>query len=207
MMPETSHDRVCLATRRDYLLFVAFVVLWIVPLSWAGAWRSVRVPLVGKLLNNLYRVSCLFANAPRVWRVYYVQVRQVGSQQWVDAPITDFSRQQPYGHITRLHRFLVHSRGQRGALLRQRMAEFVKQRYEELHPGSREIVSVRFVFVSLRVGDELAHQTGAWRMPSLDSFSEDERRVRSTHFFDGRGRSSKAARARSPRATAESRQP
>lgn len=183
---QASPRRVVVADRRDYLLFWALVLLWIVPVAWVGA-TSQRMPLVGRFVNHLSRISCLFHRRVSDWNEYHIQVQGEPRLGWFDVPIEDYSSMQPFGYLTRLHRVLSRSSTcAHGMLQRQRLAEFIKRRHEALHPRTAKVTSIRFVVVKHAVGDALARQSGHWVRQPLGTVSQQDRRLFSTHFFDGR---------------------
>ncbi len=175
------------ATKLDYATFFAFVVIWILPIAWHGAWEGNRVPVAGKLLNYLYGVSRLFASAPTHYHAHYIQIRLEGAKGWIDAPVTDYSQMLPVGYRTRMDWVLRYSRrAKKGMLQRQHAAEYIKRRYEQRNPGGPEAVSVRFLIGRFPVGEELAQQKGHWVTPSVHSLPKDQVIIQSTHWFDGR---------------------
>lgn len=170
----------------ERLLLVAFILGWLAPIAWVGLTRE-PVPFTGRWLNNNYRVSCLFPEAVAGWTSYYLQARLEDSLEWRPLRETDYTQMEPFGHRTRLDRMLGQSVDEpHGMLQRQRIAEFVKTRYERLHPSGPRVDAVRFVYVRFPVGDSLLLAPGPWRKPSLDSLPDRYRpRVFSTHRFDG----------------------
>lgn len=183
---DSKQERVIVANTPDYLLFLAFMVVWILPLLWAGTVFK-PIPFAGKYLNDQIITACLFTNRVSHWTTYYIQVQSDVNPEWVSVAVRDYFPMQPFGYMSRMHVMVSRSvNARRGMLLRQRMAEFIKVRYEELDPRGAEPVSVRFVVIFTPVGEELASQTGHWVKPPLDTISRNQWRVLSTHFFDGR---------------------
>ena len=178
-------ERVVVAGRPDYLLSSAFVVLWVLPILWVGITHQKRVPLVGDFLNHNYGIACLFPDRSTGWNDYHFQVRLENRTKWFETPESDYTRMEPFGHRTRLHRMLgLSARQPHGMLQRQHMAEFIKTRYEYLHPESPKIAAMRFVYVHYKASDDAAKQKGRWVTPPLSAAKRFY--VRSTHYFDGR---------------------
>ena len=172
-------------TQRDKILSFAFIVIWLIPVACVGLTER-SVPYAPVYLKNLHRVSCLFTKSVSGWNSFYFQAQLKNSYEWITLDEADYSRMQPFGHCTRFHRMLDQSNHQRhGMLQRQRMAEFIKRRYEELYPDS-EVEAVRYIVVVFQTSGELVKPKGRWVHEPLDSIPIEERRLLSSHYFDGR---------------------
>src|SRR5690606_14779971 len=99
------------------------LLLWILPSAYHALWRA-PLAIEPALLHDWHDIACLFSNRPPLWNLYYVEVRRHGRLLW--EPLDDrldFGLE-PFGHRTRLHRFLVRWGVQRGAS-RQEVAEYL----------------------------------------------------------------------------------
>ncbi|MGE0269264.1 MAG: hypothetical protein AB7S78_12505 [Candidatus Omnitrophota bacterium] len=188
-----------LAGPADYIFAYAFFCLWLLPIAYVGL-SGRQIPLeaftragfskaasrnAANYLNNMYRIACLFPDRVKAWGNYYYLVRLQGQESWSSVPEEDYGRLKPFGYRTRLKRMLDLARENENALpLRQAMAGFIKQRYEQLHPLESPVEEVRFVRVTYKVGTpELAKPSGHWTVPPLETVPEDQQEIISTHLF------------------------
>jgi hypothetical protein len=176
-------------TAKEYLPFSFFVLFWLAPVAYVGLVHG-PVPLAGRYLNDEYNVGCLFIGAPLSWDSYHVEIHQVGSAEWKELPRDEVSTMQPFGHTTRFEMLLARSSlERRGVLQRQRMAEFVRDRYAARHPGAAPVDQVRFS-LTFELVSEYAHKqaahAGPWEWRPLAAFPSGRIEVMSIHFFDGR---------------------
>lgn len=170
---------------RDWVPFAAFVLLWLLPIAWVGLTYS-AVPLLGRRLNAQYGVGCLFIKQARAWETHHVLVRPAGSSSWVEPDASELSTMRPFGYWTRFDMLVARSvPDRRGLFTRQKLAEFVRDRWAERHPDQPPADAVRFV-QGYELTNSYTYPEGAWTPRRLDSYRPSRRDVISTHFFDGR---------------------
>lgn len=154
------------------------LLLWLVPMAWRGLLHR-PPPGLPSALATLSNVSCLFSRATPTWTVFYVEVRDREGGPWrvVDDGL-DFGLQ-PFGHRTRLHRYLVRWGDPGDEPARDEAAQylFARQRAREPeHPW----VELRFVRAPIPVRADRP-PTGAWQRPELREIPANHRRILSTH--------------------------
>jgi len=170
----------------DYVCSIFFVGIWLLPILYVGLSHG-AVKGAGLYLNNQYRVACLFTRSVRHWGDFYYLIHLKGDENWIVAPADMFSKMEPFGHRTRLHRLLTESMKQsHGMLQRQRMASYIRRRYMQMAPGSKRINAVTFVKSYRFTGDELAQEKGHWLKRNYSQVPRNHKKVISVHFFDGR---------------------
>jgi hypothetical protein len=180
--PQPARRRVSL---RDALSFAAFVSLWLIPITWVGITYS-PVPFFGRRLNAQYGVGCLFIKEARAWETHHVQVRPAGTDVWIEPEADELSTMRPFGYWTRFDMLVARSvPDHRGLFTRQKLAEFVRDRWAERHPDAPPADAVRFV-LAYELTSQYTYPAGAWTPRRLDSYPETRRDVLSTHTFDGR---------------------
>lgn len=135
-------------------------------------------------LSNLSRVACLFTTRVPAWGDWYFQIRFKRRSEWVTLEESDYSVLEPFGHHSRLNLMLSKSQGGDDSPQRQAMAAFIRDRYNELNPGSPPIEAVRFVRVIYRSNEALAARKGPWRKQALTGFESRRIHVDSTHVVD-----------------------
>lgn len=168
---------------RDRLCVAAFILLWIAPTAYHGLWRA---PLPGEpaLLHDWHDVACLFPTRPKVWNIYFVEVQRSGRREWEQLDETLDFGMEPFGHRTRLHRFLVAWGVNRDAGRRE-VADYLVASDRGRHPELPPIVGLRFVWTGfVPRPDDMAQ--GAWKRPPLSQVPRHERRVLSVHDYPGR---------------------
>lgn len=163
----------------DRLCVAAFVLFWLIPVFWHGAVS--RKPLPGDLrfLHNCHDIACLFTTRPSSWNAYYVQVRSPGVPDWQTLDTREYFPMQPFGHRTRLHRFLIDwgNKGQRG---RDEVAAFIFRRHRELHPDRRQPNELRFVWTWFAPLTDRP-PAGRWNPPPVEQLPGNRMRILSTH--------------------------
>lgn len=164
---------------RDRLCVAAFLLLWIVPTAYHGLWRA-RLPGEPALLHDWHDVACLFPSRPTVWNTYFVEVRRLGRVDWEQLDETLDFGMEPFGHRTRLHRFLV-AWGVHRDRGRREVAEYLVASDRARHPDA-PIIALRFVWTGFVPRPEHVVQ-GAWRRAPLAEVPRHERRVLSVHEF------------------------
>ena len=168
---------------RDRLCVDGFLLLWILPSGYHGLSRA---PLPGEpaLLHDWHDIACLFSHRPPAWNIYFVEVRRQGRPLWeqLDEGL-DFGLE-PFGHRTRLHRFLVRW-GLKDGVGRQEVAEYLVASDRARRPDA-PIVALRFVWTG-HVPDPARPPAGAWRRPPLADIAPTQRRIISVHEFAAGG--------------------
>lgn len=166
------------------LAVVAFLVLWAFPVLWHGV--SAR-PLPGdfRRLHICHDVACLFSERPTAWNTYFVQVRRDGPV-WETLDISPYFAMEPFGHRTRLHRFLINwGLGPPGDRRREELAQWFFARHRALFPTLVQPTALRFASTQT-VPDPARPPTGAWRPPTIDEVAPERLRVLSVHVPEAR---------------------
>lgn len=165
---------------RDRLCVAGFLVVWLLPLAWHAVRRA---PLPGEpaLLHNWHDIACLFPNRPPLWNSFYVEVLRAGRSTWEQLDETLDFRLEPFGHRTRLHRYLVRW-GSGAAKGREEVAVYLEASDRARHPDRPRIVALRFVWTKF-VPDPSEPARGAWQRPPLLGVPATERKILSVHNF------------------------
>ena len=101
-LDSASHDleeHPVIAGWRDHLLFLLFVAFWLWPIVWVGLTHRDATGM-GNVLNNNYRIACLFTHRVKNWTEYYFQLKLVDGEVWLNTEESDYSRMEPFGHRT-----------------------------------------------------------------------------------------------------------
>jgi hypothetical protein len=163
---------------RDRACVVAFLALWHAPVLYHGAvsqWPARGEPW---LLHRCHDITCLFIDRTDTTHSYYLQAIYPG-RDWQTVDPFEYFPMEPFGHRTRMYRFLAYWRPERQGG-RDELAAFVFRRHRELHPDDPQPTAVRFVHAwSKRRAD--VPPTGAWQAPPLSQVPPRQRRVLSTH--------------------------
>lgn len=189
--PETAPAGAGRRTRRprDWVPFVVFALLWLVPITFTGLVRK-PIPLVGRYFNDLTSVGCLFIVSPLSWESWHVEYRTAPDGPWVEIPRDELSTMHPFGHTSRVEMLLGRTtQDRRGILQRQRIAEWAAKRWAELHPDRAPVEAIR-ISLALELVSEYerayAKGAGAWAWRPLVDYDEGRVQAMSTHFLDGR---------------------
>jgi hypothetical protein len=171
-----------IATPRDYLLSLFFVVAWLAPITYVGL-TARAMPFVPAAFQGLHNISCLFIKAPKAWQNVYYQVRLAGSRRWTSVDEADYFEMKPFGYRTKAHRLLVESVFEtRGERQREELARFIEQRHEALYPDRPPVVAVRFLAAHYHVGEaEMARPAGRWSRPPLEQVERSRLTLISEH--------------------------
>ncbi|MBK7823809.1 hypothetical protein [Nannocystis sp.] len=163
----------------DRLCVAAFLVLWLIPVFWHGAVSRRIWPTEPRFLHACHDIACLFTTRPTSWNAYYVQVRGPGRPDWQTLDTREYFPMQPFGHRTRLHRFLIDwgSKGQRG---RDEVAAFIFARHRELHPDRRQPGELRFVWTWFAPLEDRP-PPGRWDPPPVEKLPANRMRILSVH--------------------------
>ncbi len=193
----TPRSRVRMRPRRvDQLLSIAFVLFWLIPITYVGLLGEV-IGFAPNAVAPLYHIACLFADRAVTHANFYYQVQLQGSKRWITVPESDLSRLKPYGY-SRVHLYLNRlPRSEGSELRRQKLAEFIRTRYAELHPEQPPVVAARIISVVFKPGDpRLAHPSGGWERPPFAEVDRDDARIWSIHSFGERAGARSGAGAR-----------
>ena len=193
----TPRSRVRMRPRRvDQLLSIAFVLFWLIPITYVGLLGEV-IGLAPNAVAPLYHIACLFADRAVTHANFYYQVQLQGSKRWITVPESDLSRLKPYGY-SRVHLYLNRlPRSEGSELRRQKLAEFIRTRYAELHPEQPPVVAARIISVVFEPGDSrLAHPSSGWERPPFAEVDRDDARIWSIHRFGERAGARSGAGAR-----------
>jgi hypothetical protein len=182
--------------RLDQLLSLAFVLFWLIPITKVGLLGG-TIDMAPRAVRPLYQIACLFTHRAKTHANLYYQVQLQGSKRWVTVPESDLSRLKPYAY-TRVHLYLNRlPRSEGSELRRQKLAEFIRARYAELHPEQPPVVTARIISVVFKPGDpRLTHPSGAWERPPFAEVDRDDARVWSIHRFGERADAMSGAGAR-----------
>lgn len=164
----------------DRLWVAAFLILWLIPVFWHGAVS--RKPLPGDLhyLHTCHDIACLFTTRPTSWNAYYVQVRGRGRPDWQTLDSREYFPMQPFGHRTRLHRYLLDWGGKGGQRGREEVADFIFQRHRELHPDRPQPDELRFVWTWFAPLTDRP-PAGKWDPPPVEKLPANRMRILSLH--------------------------
>jgi hypothetical protein len=130
-------------------------------------------------VRDLHNVACLFTHRVSYWYQHYIGVRHVGSEEWHDVPMEELSRHNPFGFRSRIDWYLEGD--PRTPLEKARyshLAEWVKNRYQRLHPEQGKVAAVRIYRAHFYVGTEaLARPQGHWVKPPPETVDPKHVRV------------------------------
>lgn len=125
-------------------------------------------------LMYFHNVSCLFTHSAERWSFYNIQVLVDGRDDWITLPDESFSPMTPFGHRSRLDRmigqFSINPK-HLGDRQKTELSQWVKARYEELHPADGTVKAVRYTYISFPVGEELAAERGPWVKRTPEEFA------------------------------------
>jgi hypothetical protein len=165
-------------TAGGHAAVAAFLVLWAFPVLWHGAVSGRPLPGDFRRLHTCHDVACLFSDRPTAWNTYYVQVRRFGGL-WETLDTGPYFAMEPFGHRTRLHRFLINW-GPDAKARRAELAAWLFERHRQLHPEARQPTALRFMY-TWTVPDPGSPPQGAWRSPKIEEVPPNRLRVLSVH--------------------------
>lgn len=168
----------------DRLCVAGFLLLWIVPSGWHGLSRA-RLWFEPARLHDWHDIACLFPQRPTTWNLYYVEVRRAGYLSWEQLDEGIGFEMEPFGHRTRLHRYLV-AWGADPRRAHAEVAAWLVARDREVHPDAAPIVALRFVWTWHSPSPDEPPE-GAWKKPPLDTVPPERRRILSLHEFPAEG--------------------
>ena len=164
----------------DRLCVALFLLFWLFPVFWHGAVTRRPLPLDPRYLHSCHDIACLFTTRPATWNAYYVQVRSPGRPDWQTLDTREYFPMEPFGHRTRLHRYLIdwgNKNGQRG---RDEVAAFLFRRHRELHPELRQPGELRFVWTWFAPLTDRP-PPGQWNPPPVEQLPANRMRILSLH--------------------------
>lgn len=158
-----------------------FLLGLITPMLWRGAIEPKHGPLRAcpPVLADLHNLSCLFSVKPQGWAMFYVQGRRDGDPAWTTLDHREVYRLEPFGHRTRMHRYLQAWSRKKGKATRE-MADHFFVRWDELHPDEPPLDEIRFTWTWHDPKVEEPPQ-GAWSPPPWEKVPPNKRRVIARH--------------------------
>ena len=161
------------------VMTMAFLVLFIVPMSLTGAVQA-KMYHIPAPLRNQYRISCLFTHASRTWDTAHYEVRLAGQLRWKEGPLEGFFDLDIFGYRTRFNRIVgasryKNSRGEvygKNKLRLQEMAHFIADRWATLNPEDPAVQEVRFKRVRHKTGEEHCMKRERWSRPPLSDIPQ-----------------------------------
>lgn len=168
---------------RDRVAVWLFIALWLIPVGYRGAMHRAP-PLLPKPLARLSNISCLFSKAMPTWRVFYVQYRDRPGGPWQELDTSRWFRLEPFGHRTRLTRYLENWPA-RGDAARAELAAWLADAYQAELPDRPTPHEIRFLRARIGVRDD-APPTGCWERPPLREVPANHLDVMSTHRLETR---------------------
>ena len=188
-------------SRADHLWGGIFLLVWLLPLLWAGTVRA-PVPFYPNYLNLLYSVSDYFNDSVASWDVLYLQARRRGEREWIDLPREEYFRAKPFGHLLRLDMLLLKeapfffppSPGDPFSGPRFELSRWLAIRTQRLQPDRAPVAAIRYVRVRHRVGRDLEAPAGRWSNPPLSEIPAARRRVIATDDLLQRARQARGRR-------------
>jgi hypothetical protein len=168
---------------RDRAAVAALLLAWTFPVLWHGVVSRRALPGEPRALHTCHDIACLFSDRPRVWHSFYVQVRGPGRPGWQTLELAPYFPMQPFGHRTRLHRYLI-DWGEGHAAARAELAAWFFARHAALHPDARQPDELRFVMTWSAPSPERPPQ-GAWAPPPFEALPANRVRVLSMHRREG----------------------
>jgi hypothetical protein len=163
---------------RDRLAVWAFCCFWLLPVIYVGTTR--RAPPLPAPMVELTNVTCLFTHAQPTWSAFFVEIRTRPGGPWVELDTQPYFGLRPFGHRTRLDRYLVAWSGRRGDPARDELARWFMREHQRRHPEAPAIVELRFVVAAIGVHPERP-PSSAWTRPRLEDVPPNHRRILSTH--------------------------
>jgi hypothetical protein len=158
----------------DRTLGIAFLLLWIIPITYVGS-ASKDIPQLPRMMKHQYRVACLFTRHVRSWSTYHVEIQTNGSDEWVEMPIEGIFDMPVFGYRSKLHRLC--GKSFRGLHARKRMKEitnYIKAKRRELYPDAPKLDGIRVSRVSHPI-NILAKEVGKFRRRPLKEYLAEKR--------------------------------
>jgi hypothetical protein len=155
------NERSKIKARLTLLLLLA--VVWLLPLFCAGAIGRYFVRMHPRLAFQS-TVAGIFMYRTGVWAQMLIQVQRKGAAGWQSIDASELSPMGCFGYRQRLDRILQETQGRQvqGAVM-QRLAVWLANKLEEMHPEQGTVTSVRFVqAVWVSNTPELAMPSGHW---------------------------------------------
>lgn len=145
---------------------------------------NVPFPFASNMLNEMYRVACLFTHKTTYRRDLDIQIQLSWSGERHNTRYDDFSSMRVFGHLDRL-RWIYDNLPTKDPLYRWAMADFVKERFEFLYPESWKVSWVRFVLISYPVVSWNPREfPPTWRRkPHLDTLPDKYQKIDFTKQF------------------------
>jgi hypothetical protein len=157
------------ASRWHHRLFLSLVSLWILSVLVSAVDQS-RVLPPG--LRHYADVTHLFTRRVESWSWFELQGRFTGGEgRWVGLRLSDYSKMENYGYLTRLDRILDEAgRPGTGRTIRRDLARHLAAAHARRFPESPALRELRFLRVSAPVGSRLlSDPVGRWDRPPLET--------------------------------------
>ncbi len=164
------------------ILLLLFAFIWLIPITFVGIAKK-PIPPAGLLLNEFYRVACLFTERVPAWAEWYFQVKPIGSLDWKTVDQSVYAKMRPFGYHSRLHLMLGGTeRDPNGARIRKEISKYVTKKYEAA--TGEDVMAIRLCKVFFKVGDpRLARPEGKWIRPQFHELdSSDQAVMYETHY-------------------------
>lgn len=166
----------------DRLAVAAIFGLVILPVLWRGVVNERPIPGMPRLLDEVQGISCLFSERPNVWHFVYIQVRRNDGRGWVTVEQSDFFPLEPFGHRTRLHRFLLNQDMEETRLTKE-LAVWFYDRWPEVYPGEPVPLEVRFAYSYVEPRVDRPPE-GKWEIPEWSAVPLNRREVIASYRAD-----------------------
>jgi hypothetical protein len=171
--------------RRDVVLALIFIALWLAPMSAVGALKS-DIRAYPVYLQNLHRCACLFTNSVRYWSTFHIQIQTSDDAAWSELDEAGYFDMPVFGYRSRFHRILSHAWGKPGERRRtDEVARFIAERFHVQNPTGPKLIAIRFARVQHKV-DDLAEERGRFVKPRLDAIAPSRIATTGELRFDGR---------------------
>ncbi|MEZ0273985.1 MAG: hypothetical protein ACAH88_03705, partial [Roseimicrobium sp.] len=146
------------------VLLAALTLLWLVPCFLAGSLGRLPVKVPPWLSLQYTAGGLFFTSRTDKWAQTQVQVHRRGTSNWQTIDTAQFSPMGTFGYRQRLDRVLQETNGKPAADgARQRLAEWIARRDEQVYPDSPGVMAVRFgATVWAANSPELARPSGHW---------------------------------------------
>ncbi|MCP5539150.1 MAG: hypothetical protein H7A53_02740 [Akkermansiaceae bacterium] len=128
-----------------------------------------------RFFSRQVSVVNLFTHRVSAWSYFQIQGRYTGGQgKWVDLRLSDFSRMENFGYLTRLDRMLDEAGDRRrGPVVRRELAAFLARETAARFPSGPALREVRYLRVSAPTGEpRIAFPAGPWANAPVENVPE-----------------------------------
>ena len=170
-----SSSSLRVSTIYNIVVFSAFCVFWLVPISLVGTFKTNTSKLMGPYMGNLHRVACLFTKSVKHWSTTHVEIQTSDNPTWHEMSEDGFFDMPVFGYRSRMHRIIGQSYRKRGGEKRiLELTHFIKKRHDELHSKTSTLHALRFVRLYYTI-PELAEQNGHFQKPLLEAVPKKQK--------------------------------